>query len=332
MATPYSEGAQTSLPPLTQLDPLETTLHGSIGVTALGASTLLIDVGVVFRHSGWAPNRNRVLRAFEQTEDAGARCARFRTCGAHAWVFQDPQDADHYRVACNKCRDRFCVPCANERSSLIRRALLKFCEKRDLRFITLTLAKSTRTLSQDIDRLYAAFARLRRLSVWTHTQKGGVHLLEIKRRKSADGWHAHLHVIVEGSWISKSWLSHAWNRVTGDSYIVDIRRVTSTEHAARYVCKYVGKGVHGDVYRDPALLAEAMEAVSGRRLIGKFGTFRDLSFDATDPTEGWIVVGSLALLHERARRGCDDAQHIINLLLESSPCNQQDHNSSPRGP
>jgi len=53
------------------------------------------------------------------------------------------------------------------------------------------------------------------------------------------GW-PHAHVLFRGQPVSKHWLSRAWRDLTR-SYIVDIRKVSSLEHAATYLTKYLTK-------------------------------------------------------------------------------------------
>jgi hypothetical protein len=45
------------------------------------------------------------------------RVERFDACGSNAWVIRDANDPEHYAVASDHCRDRFCQACATERSN-----------------------------------------------------------------------------------------------------------------------------------------------------------------------------------------------------------------------
>lgn len=53
----------------------------------------------------------------------------------------------------------------------------------------------------------------------------------------------HLHILARCKWIDQAWLSDQMRALTG-APIVDIRRVISTDKAAHYVAKYVGKEPH----------------------------------------------------------------------------------------
>ena len=187
-------------------------------------------------------------------------------------------------------------------------------------------------MKQDIDRLSAAFVKLRRRAVWKATQPGGIYFIEIKRRRGDAGWHTHLHVLSQGAWLSKSWLSHAWNEVTGDSYIVDIRLCDSGARAAQYVAKYAGKGVHGSCYLEPEVLREAMLALKGRRLVGKWGTWRELELDAEEPEGEWSGVDTLARLIQRSERGELLAASILQSLSGVEQCPTSLADRPARGP
>lgn len=276
------------------------------------------DPGVLFRHSGWSVLRRCVDDALANLSDSAGRLARFRDCGSHAWVMQSVDDKARYRVACNKCRDRFCTPCARDRARRVANSVAAFAGKRELRLITLTLRQSAKTLQHDIDRLYRSFAVLRRRRGWSQSQRGGVYFCEIKRRRGDDGWHVHLHSLCEGVWLDKKWLSKTWLAITGDSFIVDIRACRSSADAARYVTKYASKGVHGSCYHDPLVLHEAIMSVRGRRLVGKFGSWSVLDLKTEVETGDWLPVDSLSRLLQRSISGEAFACQVLAFLRSQS--------------
>jgi len=323
------------VPPLSyRLDGLETTPHTSVEDPSAGPQDAFLDRGVAFRHSGWADRRRCVQRALEAIEEAQNRRVRFDNCGSRAWVMQSIDDPDVFKVTCDRCRDRFCQPCATERARHIASCVGDFAHDKELRLVTLTLRKTDNSIGEDVDRIYAAFTKLRRRVLWSKTQTGGVFFIEIKRRRGDDGWHTHLHVLTEGKWIEKRDLSALWLEITGDSMIVDVKFCDSGEDAARYVAKYAGKGVHGSCYRDPEVLLEAMLAIKGRRLVGKWGTWRALCFDAVVSGGEWRGIDSLRRLVDRSLRGDQFAQRILGRLTGGDSCNTDarsppDHSCSP---
>ena len=313
------------------LDTLETTPHIEPPPWVLGHEDAVGDVGVIFRHSGWQTRRDCVASALARMDDAQNRLTRFRCCGRNCWVLRSADDPNVYRLSCDKCKDRFCDPCSAERARRVASCVAEFAGTRELRLITLTLRKSDRTLTEDIDRLYAGFTRLRRRRVWTKGQRGGVFFIEVKRRRGNDGWHVHLHILAEGTWIDKKKIKSAWLQITGDSFIIDVKYCESGADAARYVAKYASKGVHGSCYHDPYVLQEAMEAIKGRRLVGKYGTWRGLDLNDTVEVGNWIGVAPLHRILADAATGDPQAVKIIDNLLGEQTCNTSNRSPPDRG-
>lgn len=287
----------------------------------------LEDAGVTFRHSGWQKRRERVLASLERIDPFSSRITRFAACGRNAWVLRSVSDPDVYRVACSKCRDRFCVPCASARGRRVAARVAELSKDRKVRLVTLTLRINNAPLSDQLSRLYCCYARLRRRKVWTSSQLGGIAFVEIKRRAESHTWHPHLHILTEGSYVPKSSLSGAWLEITGDSMIVDIKLCRSGDDAARYVAKYATKGVHGGVENDPEMLDEAVEALKGRRLFACFGSW-SLPADDADLYPGeWRTVGTLRSVVERSLGGDVAARAVLDLLAGGAPCSTE-----PRSP
>ena len=65
--------------------------------------------------------------------------------------------------------------------------------------------------------------------------------------KKTGEWHPHVHMFaLLDTWIDQEHLSETWHEITGDSFIVDIRRVKKDKqygysNAAAEVCKYALK-------------------------------------------------------------------------------------------
>lgn len=198
---------------------------------------------------------------------------------------------------------------------------------RKIRLVTLTLRINDAPLSDQLTRLNKCYARLRRRKLWTLSQTGGIAFVEVKRRPHNHTWHAHLHVLTDGSYMPKSSLSQAWFEITGDSMIVDIKLCKSGVDAARYVAKYASKGVHGGVENDPEMLDEAITALKGRRLYACFGSWSlpDASDDL--PADEWRTVATLRSVLQRSLGGDPASRRIINLLTGATACNTE-----PRSP
>ena len=113
---------------------------------------------------------------------------------------------------------------------------------------------------------------------------GAVWSYEFKRGKNSGQWHPHVHAV----WLcsekpDQKALSEQWKRITGDSYIVDVRPFHDEEDTIGgflEVFKYAVK------FSDLPLADnwEGFEKLQGKRLIASFGSFRgiDVPDDLTD--------------------------------------------------
>ena len=83
-------------------------------------------------------------------------------------------------------------------------------------------------------------------------------------------WHPHIHIFaLVDSWIDQQEFAEYWHSITGDSYIVDVRRAKKEKGTgyAEEVCKYALK--FGDLSVEHTW--EAFKILKGRRLTGSFG-------------------------------------------------------------
>lgn len=313
--------------PSSRLDTRETTAHNTGQSAPLGADEASEDPEVAFRHSGWQKRRSRVSLALQRIDPDSSRAARFHACGNHAWILQSDEDPDRYKVACSKCHDRLCIPCARERGRRVAARVAQLSKDKSIRFVTLTLRINYEPLGDQVTRLIRCFSRLRRRVCWRSTQVGGVAFLELKRRPGSHTWHPHIHIITEGVDIRKAVLSDAWLDITGDSFIVDIRDCNSEGKAAWYAAKYSGKAVHNGVENDPEMLEEAIVALKGRRLHTCFGCWSLSDADDDLPACGWHGVATLRSVLDGCAAGDLASRRIVALLNGDDSCSTE-----PRSP
>lgn len=152
--------------------------------------------------------------------------------------------------------------------------------------ITLTV-KNGEDLQERFDHLQRSFRRLmdRRRDYLkkgrgkTEFRKvaGSVYSYEFTNR--GEGWHPHVHMIaLVDRWIDQEALSQEWYSVTGDSFIVDVRRIKPNKRHGTLditsglleVLKYAVKFHDLDL----ELNWEAYEVLKGKRLLGSFGVLR----------------------------------------------------------
>lgn len=258
---------------------------------------------VIFRHSGWQRERALVAASLERTEQTFARRQEFKHCGNFAYVVQSVDDPEIFRIAGSCCRDRFCLPCATERSSVIANNVAELIDGTDLRFITFTIKTHAEPLTWQLDKLYKSFQAIRRRAYWKTRVRGGVAFLELKWSERGQRWHPHLHCLVQGHWMDKKILQQTWHKITGDSFVVDIRRPPNIAMVIRYVTKYASKPFNSTYVDDEELLDEAMLALHGRKLCVTYGTWRGVCLTAIPSDGTWETVGSLDSILQRAAYG-----------------------------
>lgn len=294
---------------------------------AAAAHGLTSDLAEQFRHSGWAPFRKRVDTAMaELTEVSERRLAAFRFCGCDAYVEQRRIGHDNpmteYRIRSTKCHDRFCVPCSKERAARIRESLLvHMYGKKELSLLTLTLKSSKVELTKTMDRITKCFRSLRNKPMWKKRVKGGVATIETKLGSGSGEWHCHFHVVAEMKYIDQRALSEEWLRITGDSSIVDIRRVGALGGAVQYITKYITKAMDHSIVNSREFLKQAIVGFTGRRLVSTFGTWRGLKLmekpheeiSGVSVTEWWSC-GPLDAFIRRARAGSADAIRVMRQI------------------
>lgn len=274
----------------------------------------VLDPVQVFRHSGWALRRRKLLNAMYRAHLPYKRLERFARCGANAFIVRDPDDPAAVAVISNTCNDRFCVPCGRERARKISSAVVSRAHAEHLRFITLTLKPSCVGLGVRVDTLWAAFAKLRREVPWRQRVDGGVAFLEAKYSERSESWHVHLHVLVQGRYFPQGLLQELWRKHADGSFIVDIRKVRDDAMAAKYVTKYATKPLDPSFEHDPALLNEALGALTSRRLVVQFGNWRGTPLVKRDQARGWKIICSLRDALTRAAAGDQEALSLLELL------------------
>ncbi len=101
---------------------------------------------------------------------------------------------------------------------------------------------------------------------------GSIKAIEVTRNKKAKEWHPHIHVFaLVSEYISQMHLSAEWERFTGDSMIVDVRKCRNGIIPGLIeVLKYVSKP--SDL--SPELLYELYETAKGSRFVDPQGCLR----------------------------------------------------------
>lgn len=276
----------------TSLDHPETTAPEE--TSAFCTTYAPVELNSATIHSGWTRDRERVRRAFWEAGVTEARQWRFATCAGQAIVLRSKLDPNLYKLTPARCHDRFCRPCQLVRTTAVQQKLATAIAERTCRLITLTLKAEQTTLTARLNRLYAAFKRLRATDLWKSNVEGAIAVTEMKRNLATRCWHVHLHVVTTGKYIHQKTLSLLWQALTGDSTIVDIRLIRGACHAANYLAKYLQKNTDHETFCDPPSLSELVTATKGRRLLICTGCWKNLKLTEPPTEEEWEYLGPLA--------------------------------------
>ncbi len=243
--------------------------------------------------------RGGQARAVASSYDAigrGDRSGNVRRCGrvgVYACVEGGGCGAVHGRRGF-QCHDRLCPYCAVLRGQRLadRVAPLVAGMQRAL-LVTLTV-KNGPALAERGAHLRKQVGRLRRGVVFRTLIAGGIYIEEITHNDRDVTWHPHAHMAVDfvgddaeltvlairaGMPVAMAErapddrrlefvLRHQWRRLTGDSFIVDVRPLDRGD--LRELCKYTAK--LADIVYVPSLVAEFCAYADGRRMVIPFGT------------------------------------------------------------
>lgn len=277
----------------------------------------------------------------EEPDDLAKRSRRIAHCARVQTVRVRDGKAT---LALSCCHDRMCPMCADRRARRNAIAIAALVAKMDRpRFITLTLASSDAPLGDQIDRLYAAFRKLRGWKAWKARCRGGIfaneNTLNLDIASGDYGrFHPHLHLIVDGEYFDQKFLSELWRKATGDSFIVDIRAVTPERigYLAKSTAAAEAKRIADELAHNAKAtrkrkgvpisewprekIREYAAALHGRRLMSTFGTMHAVEVDPDPEAEELFEKSAseelctLGALIEVADSGDEHAGRAVEIL------------------
>lgn len=156
-----------------------------------------------------------------------------KNCGT--WCATAQLEDGSYVAVPLTCRQWDCSTCGPR---LKRRLTRRLEYARPTLFITLTTSLRTKpTPDEAFHVANAAIAILFKRWKRRFPDAPFEYFLVWERTKA--GW-PHAHILLKAPRVSKHWLSNQWRQLTG-SYIIDLQPVSSNQHAARYLAKYLAK-------------------------------------------------------------------------------------------
>lgn len=225
------------------------------------------------------------IGASDQAQTMAKQLQRLRQCGDYL-VFRHYWTVDQVKLHGARlcCQHLLCPLCAIRRGSRSLKAYLDKwevirAEKPALRpfLVTLTV-KDGPDLAERFHHLKSAQRELwmrkhRRRGSVLDDVAGAVWSYEIKRGNGSGLWHPHLHMIaLAENQPDQVELAREWQAITGDSFIVDVRPISSDDPASGFieVFKYAVK--FSD--QPPADTLHAFQTLRGKRLLASSGCFR----------------------------------------------------------
>lgn len=266
-----------------------------------------------FRHSPqvrsfWLDHLPLIERNYKKVQ-------RFEQCGSEAFVEYSPS-LDDYRLRSSHCGNRICPACQRAYAHKVRQRLQTFFQHSRSdppSFLTLTLRPSAAPLEDTCRHLKAFFRRLRATPLWKQNVRYGMAVIEVTRGKRGTHWHAHLHCVLWCSFMKQQQISDLWRKITCGSFIVDIRRVKSSDDVSDYVTTYLTKPPPEVVLQDDGLAEEWYRAVTAQHWIVRFGR-KSLLPPRVEPVKArdWQPVCSLqTLLNFASDRPLKEAAALI---------------------
>ena len=245
------------------------------------------------KHNQAELDASRYIYSILPGRNPEGRLTNFDNCKKQAWFVRHRITGD-VKIVSSSCKLRWCPLCANAKKYLLAEGVKEWLKGVDKpKFLTLTLKHSENPLINQIDHLYQSFRKLRLRKNYRKLFKGGVWFFQIKKSKNDGLWHPHLHCVIESKFVDFDKLWKAWLLITGTSKVVDVRSVKNDEEVAEYVARYAAR---------PSDLAELelsdqlelVAALHGRRLVGAWGTAREISLSPSKPQDAgdWKNVGS----------------------------------------
>lgn len=187
----------------------------------------------------------------------------------------------------NRCDLFFCAECQPRLSNDRRRAVEWWTrEIKQPKHVVLTVQNLPNITKAHVQEFRRWWTNLRRSKFARHWH-GGFYSLEVTNE--GNGWHLHLHALINAHWIDAVGLSVAWNKANnGLGRIVKVKDGREKNYL-REVTKYAVKGVQLAAW-PKEIICEFLDAFNGVRTFGVFG---DLYAKRTEFAEWFKAIRDL---------------------------------------
>ncbi len=244
-------------------------------------------------------------RALEIYDEVGGRhdnkfVKRLKQCRAFAWFVQSEQTGK-LRVQSSRCKLRWCPICRDVSRHIVTLAVQGWLEKqRYPKMLTLTLKHSDDPLQLQVKRIYDCFRKLRQRALFKRLVTGGVWFFQLTYNNNDQQWHPHIHCLIAGKFLPRGEIKKLWHKITGDSTIIDIRRVRDLEACAQEVARYATSPADiTTLTLDNSL--DVYYATKSKRITGSWGNARSIVLKPKreDDDETWNKVADFYYINTR---------------------------------
>jgi len=203
------------------------------------------------------------LREVGDNDDA----AKLELCHTY-YTIATCLDCGRARKFPNRCDLFFCPECAGHLAYERKKQVEWWTQLiKQPKHVVVTI-KNIRDLSPGHVNEFRKYFTLLRRRKFARNWKGGFYSIELTNE--GDGWHLHLHALVDAKWIDGGELARNWSSITnGLGYIVKVKDCRKADYLAE-LTKYVVKGSQAATW-PPATILTFVNAFRGKRTFGVFG-------------------------------------------------------------
>jgi len=220
---------------------------------------------------------------------------RLKSCRKFAFFYQS-NETGKLRVQSSRCKLRWCPICRDVSRMIVTSAVDGWLRRRKFpKMLTFTLKHSDDDLLVQINRIYKSFQKIRQRVFFKQNVTGGVWFFQLKQNPQTEQWHPHIHCLVDGKFINHNKLKELWLKITGDSFVVDVRPVKDLDNASTEVARYA---------TSPADLTnmslesawDVFEATEGKRICGTWGNAKGMILRPTPQADSdeWSKVADFS--------------------------------------
>ena len=229
---------------------------------------------------------------------SGKFSSRLQQCRKFAWFVQSSV-TNKLRVQSSRCKLRWCPICRDVSRMIVTKAVEAWLAiQKYPKMITLTLCHSDDPLDLQVKRIYDSFRKLRRRAFFERRISGGVWFFQLKFNKDTQQWHPHIHCLVAGKFLPHGELKKLWHKITGDSYVVDIRPVKDLAGCSNEVARYATSPADITAVNLERAL-DIYYATKHQRICGSWGSAKSMSLKPTplEDTGEWHKVADFFFIN-----------------------------------